>query len=181
MSFLGFGSYSFQDLFSPPKLAELLQWFESDLEAKDAALFGAYRAYHHGATLTKPEESEFLCRVAKHVESFLGERFQVGDALASLVQRTKDEEPRFRFKREIVTRRIRLKRKPEEFERLDPTHTLRPLGAILDAFVAAELVRSPSAFFSEPQLDERAVAALALCVCRRSRFLFYPASSSRHP
>ena len=164
MSFLGFASFAYADLFSPAKLADLLSWFDRELEAKDSALFGAYRAYHGGAAISAPEESELLCRVSKHVESFLGERFAVGDALASLVQRTKDEEPRFRFKREIVTRRIRLKRKPEEFERLEPSHTLRPLGAILDAFVAAELTRSPAAFLSDAQLDERAVAALALCV-----------------
>ncbi len=164
MTFLGFGPLSYDDLSRSSGLSELLAWFERELGEKDAALFAAYRAYHDGAAVSAPEESELLCRLAPHVESFVGERFAVGDALARLSARTTDEAPRFRFKREIVTRRIRLKRKPADFVGLSPEPILRPLADVVAIFAKAEEKRTALVFAAVPALDERAVAALALAV-----------------
>jgi NAD(P)H-flavin reductase/NADPH-dependent glutamate synthase beta subunit-like oxidoreductase len=143
MAFLGFEQLEFIDLFTHAGLARLQAWFEREVKAKDADLFAVYEDYLRGKDLPAPEESSLLLKLAPHLETFLAARFQLESKVQDLSALTKREDRRFRFKREIVTRRVRMKRKAEQFQ-----DDGAPVIAQLDQAVASH--------------DEAAVAELGL-------------------
>ncbi|MCC6811679.1 MAG: FAD-dependent oxidoreductase [Deltaproteobacteria bacterium] len=116
MAFLGFEHLQFTDLFTRAGLAELQAWFERDLKQADAPLHESYVSYLGGRAVTTPEESALLLKIAPFVERFVTARFQLGGEVHGLADKTRQEDRRFRFKREIVTRRVRMKRKAADFE-----------------------------------------------------------------
>src|SRR5688572_1187197 len=109
MAFLGF-ELEFSDLFTPTGLHALQAGFERELELHEPELFREYKDYLlFSRPYAPPEESELLLKVAPHVQHFVGERFGVLAELAALRNATHKDDRRFRFKREIVTRRVRMK------------------------------------------------------------------------
>ncbi len=159
MPFLGFQTLEFRDLFRHEGLLQLQREFEAVLAEADRALFDAYLSYlKNDRAYPAPEESALLLKVAPHVERFLAERFHVAFEVKELNHATHKEDRRFRFKREIVTRRVRMKRKREDYVSGDPAM----LGALFDAVHAA--LRAAGHGHEPLTHDEAAVAELTLDV-----------------
>lgn len=112
--------FSFQELFQPDGLARLDQRFLEFLEGRAPSLATELRA-HRQTPLGTLATSELLLAVGPHLEDFLGELFQIQDALAAARAATLSHDPVMAFKSEWVMKRARRHREPvtEDFATLD--------------------------------------------------------------
>lgn len=102
----GIPGFSWEDLHSPLRLADLLQTFFAFFEHNDALLYAQYRAYLDGAQVSPVEESRLLVKSAPFVSSFLGRLFGIEQELALLSGEIDTEKVIYRFKTDFVARRV---------------------------------------------------------------------------
>lgn len=113
--------FSYWDLYSPERLADLLGTFDATLQDADPALFDEFASYrlHQGKGLTAPQRSELLVRLAPHVGQFVARLFGVERERAARMRATQREfEAVFRYRRDIVQAVEKLFR-PEDLARWD--------------------------------------------------------------
>jgi NADPH-dependent glutamate synthase beta subunit-like oxidoreductase/NAD(P)H-flavin reductase len=78
---LGIQGFKYSDLYQPPRLADLLEVFESGLKKQDSGLHAEYLAYKstQGKEMTPQAISALLVRVAPYVGAFVAHLFHVED------------------------------------------------------------------------------------------------------
>ena len=110
---LGINGFTFDDLATFEKRAELALTFDRFVEEHDAELFRRFDAYRlamqngteHGG-LTEPDESALLIAVGRHLGHFLAQLFRVESGAAALKRRASRDAEVARFKRDFVTKRV---------------------------------------------------------------------------
>jgi NADPH-dependent glutamate synthase beta subunit-like oxidoreductase/NAD(P)H-flavin reductase len=111
---LGIPGLKFSDLFDPAKLRELTDTFEREVDAADRNLMTAWRAYREAPDAAAPKQvSDLLVRMSPHLSRFVARLFGAEEALQSLREATRNEDPVFRFKVEILRRRVQRNVLPE--------------------------------------------------------------------
>ncbi|HEX7808253.1 MAG TPA: FAD-dependent oxidoreductase, partial [Thermoanaerobaculia bacterium] len=96
----------------PTGLSRLALSFDQFVEQNDAALFGRFDAYRHSvqngtaAPRATPEESLVLIAIARHLGTFLAQRFPMQSGIATLRNAAKRDAEVARFKKEFVTKRV---------------------------------------------------------------------------
>ncbi len=109
---LGIDGYTYDDLYSHPRLRDLALTFDRFVEQHDAELFARFDKYRaamqsgaeHG--LTTPEESALLIAIGRVLTAFLVQMFDIREDVATLQARTERDAEVARFKREFVTKRV---------------------------------------------------------------------------
>src|SRR5438309_4398332 len=94
---LGIPGFTWRDLQSPARLADLLRAFEGKLWDAEPALAARYLAWRDKgpAAMTPPEESALLVALAAVVSGFVGRLFGVEPELARLRAESEGERPIF--------------------------------------------------------------------------------------
>jgi NADPH-dependent glutamate synthase beta subunit-like oxidoreductase/NAD(P)H-flavin reductase len=122
---LGIGDFTYDDLYSHPRLRDLALTFDRFVEEHDAALFARFDAYRHavqsGGThgLTSPEESALLIDAAQQLAIFLTKLFGIDAEVEELRKRTQRDSEVARFKKEFVTKRVVKVQSPAPTDDLD--------------------------------------------------------------
>ncbi|HJT18594.1 MAG TPA: FAD-dependent oxidoreductase, partial [Thermoanaerobaculia bacterium] len=80
------------------------------LHERDAQLFGRFSEYRSHGGLTKPQESEILIAVSRHLAAFLTQLFNTDDT--PIRTRTERDSHVARFKKEFVTKRVAKVKEP---------------------------------------------------------------------
>ena len=111
----GIPGFSFEDLHSPERLAELDRHFRRELREKAPELAQLLEQGRRDPAAMEPGAvSDFLTRVAPHVSAFLARLFTVETAWTSQIARAEGDAVLGRFKRDFLTRRA-----------AEPSHTFR--------------------------------------------------------
>jgi NADPH-dependent glutamate synthase beta subunit-like oxidoreductase/NAD(P)H-flavin reductase len=110
---LGIDGYTYDDLYSYPRLRDLALTFDRSVEQHDAALFARFDAYRLAAQngiarggLAEPDESALLIAVGRLLGIFLAQLFQIQPDVDTLAARTRRDLEVARFKREFVAKRV---------------------------------------------------------------------------
>src|SRR5262249_22790425 len=107
---LGIPGFTWADLRSPARLADLFACWDGELLAADPSLHARYSAWRAGAEPKAIELSSLLVELAPHVSAFVARLFRITDVCQAERERTRRELAVLRFKDEFVKRRA-LKRK----------------------------------------------------------------------
>ena len=122
---LGFAGFSYEDLYLPSKLADLLAEFDRYIATTDAELSQRYLAYRadQGASLNAEDTSELLTAIAPIVGAFVATLFGVEDQREQKIKVISEQfDTIFRFKKEIVEK-LKSWAKKTDFEALGtPLH-----------------------------------------------------------
>lgn len=102
---LGMSGVSWSDLHTAQGLKKLFDFFQSDLNLRDASLAKRYQEYLSGAQLAAVDESDLLLAVAPHVAHFITHLFMIEKEVGQQSQTDKNLLPLFLFKRDFVQRR----------------------------------------------------------------------------
>jgi len=121
---LTFNNYQFCDLFKAEKLAQLDAEFLDYLKNANALLHEDLLTYRDPTNTLTPEQiSEIIIAGAKVLEDFLGDFFNIEDALEKIQTQTLKYRPIFAFKKWYVLRRAKRRLSREEdlpsFKKLD--------------------------------------------------------------
>jgi NADPH-dependent glutamate synthase beta subunit-like oxidoreductase/NAD(P)H-flavin reductase len=106
---LGFGDFTYADLYQSERLRALAEAFCQELERADAELAREFTRYREagGAGFSEREESELLVRAAPHLGGFLARLFGVERERAALIAIARDEAVISEFKKMFIQRRVR--------------------------------------------------------------------------
>ena len=104
---LGVEGFTYADLYSPARLAELYDQFCRDVAADNPELWAEWDAYRAAPDAPRSPVlvSDLIVRMAPHVSRFVETLFRIGWAVASLRARTHDLDELFRFKVDFVRKR----------------------------------------------------------------------------
>jgi NAD(P)H-flavin reductase/NADPH-dependent glutamate synthase beta subunit-like oxidoreductase len=104
---LGVEGFTYADLYSPARLAELYDRFCEGVAAANPAFWAEWDAYRTApdAPRSPVQVSDLIVRMAPHVSGFVERLFQVEGAANELRARTHDLDDLFRFKVDFVRKR----------------------------------------------------------------------------
>jgi len=104
---LGVEGFTYADLYSPARLAELYDQFCRDVAADNPELWAEWDAYRAAPDAPRSPVlvSDLIVRMAPHVSRFVETLFRIDWAGASLRARTHDLDELFRFKVDFVRKR----------------------------------------------------------------------------
>ncbi|MFL6245981.1 MAG: FAD-dependent oxidoreductase [Thermoanaerobaculia bacterium] len=110
---LGIDGFTYDDLYSHPRLRDLALTFDRFVEEHDAALFARFDAYRLAVQngtpnggLTTPDESALLIAVGQRLAVFLARMFGIEQDVIALHERTRRDAEVARFKKEFVAKRV---------------------------------------------------------------------------
>ena len=115
-------NFEYKELFTSEGLVRLDGEFLRILAEKDQTLVEGLQIYRAaGARPADKAQSEFLLRLAPHLEQFVAQLFHLGSEVAALQARTRSHDVVMAFKKHFVLRRARRYRGefPESFADLD--------------------------------------------------------------
>jgi NAD(P)H-flavin reductase/NADPH-dependent glutamate synthase beta subunit-like oxidoreductase len=104
---LGVEGFTYTDLYSPARLADLYERFCGDVAAADPAFWAEWDLYRQDpdAPRSPVAVSDLIVRMAPHVSRFVEALFDVDGAARELKTRTADLDELFRFKVDFVRKR----------------------------------------------------------------------------
>ncbi|MBV8515949.1 MAG: FAD-dependent oxidoreductase [Acidobacteria bacterium] len=110
---LGIAGFTYEDLASHERRADLALAFDRFVEEQDAELFRRFDAYRlamqngiaHGG-LSAPDASALLIATGRYLGAFLTRLFAIGEDAQALRDRARRDNEVARFKREFVTKRV---------------------------------------------------------------------------
>jgi NAD(P)H-flavin reductase/NADPH-dependent glutamate synthase beta subunit-like oxidoreductase len=104
---LGVEGFTYADLYSPARLADLYERFCGDVAAADPAFWAEWDPYRQDpdAPRSPVAVSDLIVRMAPHVSRFVEALFDVDGAARELKTRTADLDELFRFKVDFVRKR----------------------------------------------------------------------------
>jgi NADPH-dependent glutamate synthase beta subunit-like oxidoreductase/NAD(P)H-flavin reductase len=112
----GIPGFSFEDLHSPERLADLDREFRRELREKAPELANLLEESRRDpSAMSAAAVSDFLTRLAPHVSAFFARIFPVDDAWKSQMARAEGDAVLGRFKRDFLTRRAAKAPLPEGF------------------------------------------------------------------
>src|SRR5258706_72940 len=118
---LGVPGFRYADLNRVRRLEALDRAFGEALRGQDQALSEELAAYRAGRSLDKLDESKLLMRAAPHLGNFVARLFHVEAEHDALCARVRADEVIFKWKRNVVERRVFKDRPtPEDLGRMDP-------------------------------------------------------------
>jgi len=105
---LGVPGYTFADLHDGERLASLYERFCEDVEATDPELWREWEAYRSAPDAPRPlvALSRLLVAMAAHVSRFITRLFHIQARVGRLAAITGDQDDLFRFKVDLVRRRV---------------------------------------------------------------------------
>jgi len=103
---LGVKGLSYEDLFNYEGLKKLNANFLNYFKTKDENLFNEFLEYQNGKELSDIEESELVIAASRFLSEYIGKLFGIEKELKELIEKTRLEDPIFRFKKEFVQRRV---------------------------------------------------------------------------
>src|SRR5262245_12457950 len=108
---------AFEELYTHAGLSKLDAAFLKELSASDVELFNKLVAARINPLAGK-EESEFLIKLAPHVEDFIGALFDIRKEITSLAERHNELAPLYSCKRLFVQRKAAKAVKEEDAKRM---------------------------------------------------------------
>lgn len=113
--------YSFESLFDTSIYPSLTEHFYKYFEEKNPVIYCEFAKYRdtHGEGYTPLQVSEVIIGAAPHLSSFIGELFMINEPLNLYIEQAKDENEVFRFKKDIIQRKVFKRFKPDALPSLE--------------------------------------------------------------
>jgi NADPH-dependent glutamate synthase beta subunit-like oxidoreductase len=122
--------YSFESLFDTSVYPALAEHFYKYFEEKNPVMYCEFAGYRdsQGEGYTPLQVSEVLIGAAPYLSSFIGELFMIEGPLNIYIEQARNENEVFRFKKDIIQRKVFKRFKPDALASMD--------RAMLSAFAA---------------------------------------------